>query len=142
MSDIVVVSRHRAALEFIADILGGTYNPGITDEKGVLLPCIAVPAGDGGDDLIPIITGNATRSQVEGKIVYGNIPHDLSDCAAEVRTIEFEGTPPRGVEYTLEDMRKAGAKIGRYVVRRIPFGQDRPELFLTKEEAREGGYCC
>ena len=33
-------------------------------------------------------------------------------------TIEFDGAAPRGVEYTLDDMRRAGARLVAYKVKR------------------------
>jgi hypothetical protein len=87
----VIVSRHPAAIEFIRS----------NDERFADAP---------------VITGNATPSDVLGCIVAGNLPLSLARYAAEVVAVEFDGIPPRGAEYTAEDMAAAGARLARYLV--------------------------
>lgn len=67
-------------------------------------------------DGIPVIA-TATPDHVRDKVVYGNLPLPLACLAREVWVVEFEGTPPRGQEYTLADMLDAGASLRPYVVR-------------------------
>jgi hypothetical protein len=55
---------------------------------------------------------------VAGKVVWGVVPLHLASGAAEVHVIEFD-SPPRGVEYTVADMERAGARWGVYVVTKI-----------------------
>ena len=100
---VVVVSRHKATLEFIARHLGGEVGDGAIVNKRYRD--------------IRVISGNAEVDDVAGKYVIGNIPMRLAIHARAVGCVEFSGTPPRGNEYTLEDMLAAGAKIAGYVVR-------------------------
>jgi hypothetical protein len=91
MPEFVIASRHPAVLEWLKrfpDIPKGT----------------------------PIIMENACADGVAGKIVIGNIPLFLASRAKMVLAVEFEGAPPRGQEYTLEDMLKSGAKLSGYIV--------------------------
>lgn len=117
MNDVIIVSRHQGAVEWVR--------------------ATAPQFGTA-----PVITGNATESDVKGKVVVGNVPLHLACLAREVVAIEFTGAPPRGAEYGVAEMEAAGARLARYVVRHVPEGQPAPELFLTVEEARQGGYCC
>lgn len=87
--DCIIVSRHPAALDFLASLLDISR--------------------------IPILT-QAGPGDVRGKIVYGNLPLHLAALAAEVWAIEFDGAPPRGQEYSLADMVAAGARLVPYVV--------------------------
>jgi hypothetical protein len=64
------------------------------------------------------VNGNATAANVAGKVVWGVVPLHLASGAAEVHVIEFD-SPPRGVEYTVADMERAGARWGVYVVTKI-----------------------
>ena len=81
----VIVSRHPAAIEFIRREI-----PEFKDA--------------------PVVS-SATVNDVCGAEVAGNLPLDLASYAYCVYAIVFNGTPPRGQEYTLEDMDKAGAAI-------------------------------
>jgi hypothetical protein len=92
----VIVSRHEAAIEFAREALG--------------LP-----------DDVRVIRGNATKADVAGKTVIGNVPLALAASASQVLAIEFSGAPPRGAEYSVDDMRAAGARIVGYVVRSTGF---------------------
>lgn len=89
----VIISRHAAAIEFIRQ----------ADHRFADAP---------------VITGNASAADVAGKVVAGNLPLFLAAEAAEVVSVEFTGAPPRGQEYSLEDMLAAGARLAVYVVRR------------------------
>lgn len=89
MINPVIVSRHPAAIEFIREEAG--------------LP-----------EDTPVIE-QATAADVEGKDVYGNIPLHLAALAATVHVVEFKD-PPRGAEYTVDDMRAAGATLRAYTV--------------------------
>ena len=89
----VIISRHPAAIEFIR-------------------------AHDARFLAAPVITGNATPSDVRCRVVAGNIPLSLAAIAEEVVAVEFSGAPPRGAEYTAADMVAAGARLESYVVRR------------------------
>lgn len=93
VEDIVIVSRHPAAIQFIREELRQRgFDP----------------------ELVPVIA-QATDADVLGKHVIGNLPMQLACHALCVTAIEFDN-PPRGLEYSLEDMKKAGAKLTTYVV--------------------------
>lgn len=89
----VIVSRHPAAVEFIR---------------------LSCPEFAGA----PVLE-EASPDDVRGKIVAGNLPLRLAALAAEVWAVEFDGEPPRGREYTLDDMRAAGAAVRRYRVQAL-----------------------
>ena len=103
----VIVSRHPAAIQFIAEQLGGTVNAlGVAVAGGKYIPVVAF----------------ATEDSVRGKLVYGNVPLSLACSAAAVCVIEFQWTPPRGQEYSLADMKAAGACLRWYGVLKTPEG--------------------
>lgn len=119
--DRIIVSRHPAAVEFIARELGGHLS-----DHGHGLQYVVVPRWKRGGgvvcndpaspyDRIPVLA-SATADDVRGKVVYGNLPLHLAALAAEVVAIEFSGIPPRGAEYTLVDMDAAGARLAAYTV--------------------------
>jgi hypothetical protein len=128
MNASVIVSRHKAAIEFIATQLGGTVGPQhecvyITDD--MRCECCNEPQGycQKGNDFVGTITrevipviASATVADVKDKIVYGNLPLNLACHASEIVAVEFHGIPPRGQEYTLADMVAARAKLARYKV--------------------------
>lgn len=88
--ETIIISRHPAAIEFVKR---------------------SVPA-----TLLSPVLAQAGPDDVRGRIVYGNLPLHLAALAAEVAVIEFTGPAPRGLEYTLEDMDAAGARLARYQV--------------------------
>jgi len=89
----VIVSRHPATIEYLRD------------ERAYLADA-------------PVIE-SASAADVAGKIVYGNLPLHLAALTHSVCAVEFYNTAPRGLEYTLEDMRRAGAHITQYRVSAI-----------------------
>lgn len=62
------------------------------------------------------VHSSVTADDVRGKHVVGNLPLHLAALCASVTAIEFEGAPPRGTEYTREEMERAGARLVRYTV--------------------------
>lgn len=88
----IIVSQHPATIKWLQEI---------------------APAGT------PVISGNATPEDVRGRRVFGNLPLRLAAEAAEVVAVEFEGDPPRGREYSFEDMLAAGVYLQAYTVRRL-----------------------
>ena len=89
----IIVSRHKAAIEFINKEL----------PESVDYPVYA----------------EVTPTLVRGQHVYGNIPLHLAAEAEKVTAIEFGNNPPRGSEYTLEDMYAAKAALRTYMVKEI-----------------------
>ena len=91
-SNLVVISRHSGAIEWLRE------------EFGI--------------EGIPIISGNAIPEDVSGKWIIGNVPLALACHALNgiIFAIEFTGTPPRGQEFSANDMRAAGAHIVEYRV--------------------------
>ena len=90
MSNVIIVSRHPAAEEFIREAAG----------LGEDVPCME----------------QVTVEEVRGKIVYGNLPMHLAAKALLMVAVEFDGPPPRGAEYGIAEMRAAGARLAEYVV--------------------------
>ena len=89
----VIVSRHPAAIEFIR--------------------CELTFFEDA-----PVVE-SATADDVEGKDVAGNLPLHLAAIARCVWAVEFDGMPPRGQEYGVEEMRAARARVTCYTVRSL-----------------------
>lgn len=120
-TDTVIVSRHRGALEWLADTLpvypgstGWGYDPAgfmcavdmnNPDQPGCPVLIHAIP-----------IKAEVTAEDVRGKRVIGNLPLHLAALCTSVAAIEFTGTPPRGSEYTAADMTAAGAVLRAYRV--------------------------
>jgi putative CRISPR-associated protein (TIGR02620 family) len=104
----VIVSRHVGAIEFIRA------------ERAELAD-------------VPVLA-SATAEDVKGKVVFGNLPMNLAALAAEVWAIEFVGAAPRGSEYTLADMRAAGAQLVPYII------LDRSAMTALREKAHSDGY--
>ena len=79
--DGIIVSRHPATVDFIRhDCPGATSFP---------------------------IVAEATKEDVEGQHVFGNIPLHLCVLADKVTAIEYDSEPPRDTEYTFEEMKKS-----------------------------------
>ena len=95
MADRVIVSRHPAAVEFIRREL-----PEFADAP---------------------VVATATPEDVAGKDVAGNLPLELAALANVVFAISFTGTPPRGQEYSIEEMDAAGATIRAFRVQAIRY---------------------
>ena len=83
----LIVSRHPAAIEFIREEL-----PEFADAP---------------------VLATATEDDVRGAVVAGNLPLHLAALASEMIAVEFTGNPPRGAEYSLDDMKAAGAVLRR-----------------------------
>ncbi|GIW91539.1 MAG: hypothetical protein KatS3mg109_1971 [Pirellulaceae bacterium] len=65
------------------------------------------------------VLSTATGADVAGRWVAGNLPMALAALCERYWAIEFAGTPPRGAEYTADDMEKAGARLVEYRVTRL-----------------------
>lgn len=116
--NVVIVSRHKAALEFVA----GTFRTDcmdaqVLDDRIALYGMADTPYAGTDYGSIRVITGNAVPDDVAGKVVIGNVPLSLAALAERVDTIEFGGTPPRGQDYSLTEMLAAGAHLKSYTVR-------------------------
>lgn len=89
----IIVSRHPGAVAFIRDALPEWAEAEVKAE---------VKADD-----------------VWGHEVIGNLPLHLA-CLCDIYiAVEFEGPPPRGAEFGIEEMKAAGARLQRYSVRKI-----------------------
>lgn len=106
--EIIIVTRHKGAIDWLHNVLGVSRD-------------------------IPILTGNVGVDDVRGKYVIGNIPFSLAVEAKKVSVIEFDGIPPRGVEYTADDMVKAGARLATYEVKRV-FGSIEVNQFIKSTQ--------
>ena len=137
--DRVIVSRHIGAIQFITQVILEEMNPYLVvkeflgDVNGDSVPTqltIGYYKQADIDELetnstyltewvtveeVPILT-QANKEEVQDKVVYGNLPLHLAQYTKYICAVEFEDTPPRGLEYTLEDMIFAKAKISRYTI--------------------------
>ena len=137
--DRVIVSRHIGAIKFITQVILEEMNPYLVvkeflgDVDGDSVPTqltIGYYKQADIDELetnstyltewvtveeVPILT-QANKEDVDNKIVYGNLPLQLAQHTKYVCAVEFDGTPPRGQEFTFQDMMNSGAKIGKYTV--------------------------
>lgn len=113
----VVVTRHPGTMEFLRRAL--------SEEHGVEFKFNRDGNLNADNYLTIPVTASATVDAVRGKIVWGNLPLHLACHAAAVVAIEFAGQPPRGAEYSYEDMVAAGAKLVRYGVLELPAGETR-----------------
>lgn len=62
------------------------------------------------------ILASADVADVAGQHIWGNVPLHLAAASRTVYAVEFSGQAPRGAEYTVDDMRAAGAHVRRYTV--------------------------
>lgn len=122
----IIVSRHPAAISFVAQKMNGSHH--VTNNT-MLVDLLSeddrywkqLDAEANGDEYhgmiksIPIYS-QVTEEQVAGKVVVGNLPLNLAAKCKKVYAIEFSGPPPRGQEYTLQDMVSCGAKLTAYKV--------------------------
>lgn len=93
MADILIVSRHPAAIEFCR-----SHAPFAHAE---------------------VLTGTVSASDVRGRVVAGVLPFALAAECARFYAVEFTGAPPRGQEYSCAEMRAAGARLVEYRVVRV-----------------------
>lgn len=119
----VVVSRHNAAVALIAHHLSAESRRGGGDGMEFVVDGDSVVAqwcqdGEDHECRIPVLRGNVAVDDVREKHVYGNIPLHLAAAASVVSAVEFDGAPPRGQEYGLDEMLKAGARVTDYVIQR------------------------
>lgn len=117
---VVVVTRHPATSAFIAEELGGTVSP---DGRTITVPGLA-----------PIsVFAEVNPELVRGKLVIGNLPMQLACQANRVCAVEFSGTPPRGQEYGVAEMRSAGAQLTPYKVTSLLGVALTPEAAATQQ---------
>jgi hypothetical protein len=107
----IIVTRHEPAERFVREAAG----------LGPEVPCLA----------------QVEPEEVQGNVVFGNLPMGLAALAQEVVAIEFSGDPPRGREYTLEDMVEAGAHLMSYQVHRLGESPVTPSEETIEEVLRE-----
>jgi hypothetical protein len=69
----------------------------------------------------PVLTGTVSERDVCGRLVAGNLPFRLAAACARFWAVEFD-KPPRGQEYTLDEMLSAGAVLVEYRVEVAPPG--------------------
>jgi hypothetical protein len=116
--EYVIVSRHKAAIEFIASYAAPDMGPAIIEHGRIIVNRSGQEGG--GCTYIPVLA-SATEKDVSGKIVIGNLPLHLAAKAAKIVAVEFTGDPPRGQEYTYDDMVSAGAVLRTYGVERLHY---------------------
>lgn len=120
----IIVSRHPAAVEFIARELGGDLT---SDGLFVFV------GDDRGNRLydVPVLT-SATADDVRGKHVYGNLPLHLAALAAEVTVIEF-GDRARLFDYhnLTSALREEDCPPGKLVAFGQPINGKCPEIEIN-----------
>lgn len=151
MTDLIIVSRHPAAIEFITRHLAG----GAIDRRPMVSwsrdadGSVRIHEDGGYGYAIPVLA-SATADDVRGKIVYGTLPFHLATLAKEVHAIEFPdyhhvrneagnitrgyvpgSAAPRGAEYTLAEMDAAGARLACY---HVGVGPRRHDADIAAEE--------
>jgi putative CRISPR-associated protein (TIGR02620 family) len=99
--ETIIVTRHAGALEWLR-----RHHPALAEAP---------------------VLASATPDDVRGRVVIGNVPLHLAAEAAEVLAIEFSGTPPRGADYSADDMEAAGARLRRYRVTALGEPEEREE---------------
>jgi hypothetical protein len=130
-SSAVIVTRHKAVPEWPASQWG--YRVAYSDADGspTRLCLMGEPDERGVRPVlsnIPVLwQKNATPKDVQGKVVYGNVPLDLAALCECVCPVLFKGNPPRGAEYTKDDMVQAQAYLGYYAVLELPLGSKKSE---------------
>jgi hypothetical protein len=67
-----------------------------------------------------VLTGTISADDVRGRLVAGVLPFHLAALCERFWAVEFTGPPPRGQEYTLDEMRAAGAHLVEYRVSKVP----------------------
>ena len=123
----VIVSRHAAAVEFIASAImaeEGYKTFEVLEDKVVIRSTARANPWENDPRKAMVdnyefeveVIATATPDDVRGKKVYGNLPLHLAALAEKVVAIEFDGAPPRGAEYSLADMEAAGARLSVYTV--------------------------
>lgn len=119
--EVVVVSRHRAAIEFTARTLADAMGPLweweiVTGEDGSSV----IRLSDYSREYIVTPFAEVSAEEVRGRVVVGNPPLHLAAVCEMVFAIEFAGKPPRGREYTLDEMDDAIALLRGYRVTPVP----------------------
>jgi len=109
--NVIIISRHEATITWIASQFGEGWH---VNPEGRLESAPKYKSGDG--DKVKVIRENATDGQVGGRVVIGNIPIGMASLARQIYAVEFAGEPPRGREYTVDDMNKAAARLRAYRV--------------------------
>jgi hypothetical protein len=115
LDNIVIVSRHPATIEWIAQLLDLDFKK-LEEGFGFSEQYLVQLVENGNVSCrIPVITGNATPEDIKGRDVWGNIPYGLGKYARTVTAIEFEKYPPRREEMDLVFVNKY-AKANTYTV--------------------------
>jgi|SRR3989344_4689199 len=109
--DIIIVSRHPAAIQFCAAHIADREN---WNQYSIFSDKVEFYEGE--EVYTVPIKSSVTPADVTGVEVYGNLPMNLAAVAGGLSVIEFGSNPPRGQEYTLADMEVAGAFIASYKV--------------------------
>lgn len=117
----LVVTRHPGAVEWLRrqlppSVTGGDWIYSPPSDPGIGRMAWFEAHGLAGDCQVIPVMADVTPDDVHARVVWGNLPLHLAKEAKEVVAIEFAGAPPRGAEYSANDMEKAGARLARYRV--------------------------
>ncbi len=103
MSQRLIVTRHAAAEEYIRLHIPHFFHAPISE--------------------------TVSRQDVANKHIAGNVPLSFAADAASVTSVLFETNPPRGGEYTLQDMYDAGVYHATFMVSQIHSACASPTIF-------------
>lgn len=120
MNKTIVVSRHPAAIQFIARAVGGEVHSMMAQYPNTAVVQSIRVIRETGEEYIPIVA-SATKENVFGAVVYGNLPMHLASLAKMCIAVEFSADAPRGTEWTLEQMDAAGAHLSKYIVLTVDY---------------------
>jgi len=109
----LIVSRHQGAIEWLRSNLFPAERPAY--HQGDRLEWVTMEEEPSVYRVVPIRSEVAV-TEIVGAHVVGNLPLHLAALFSSVTAIEFVGTPPRGAEYGVPEMCRAGARLNRYVV--------------------------
>lgn len=91
MENTIIITRHQATIEWLAQ-------QGITGQ----------------------VYAHADAELVKGKDVIGILPLNLACLANSITTIDMQiPSEMRGKELTVDDMKKFGAKLTKYIVKKV-----------------------
>jgi len=99
MSKVIIVSRHPGAIAWVK--AQPEYDAEVRQN-----PTSAIVE----------VKTEVSAADVRGAVVFGNLPLHLAAVCGELYAVEFTGAPPRGAEYGVEEMVRAGGHLTQYVV--------------------------
>lgn len=110
--EIVIVSKHPAVTEYIIRELSPICP--FCDELEWETPGCRLARHQR-----PKVIASAKGEDVVGKVVIGDVPLSLAARAKLFIAIEYEGSPPKGTDYSIEDMEAEGVYLVAYSIKEV-----------------------